>query len=93
MNEEDAEVARRFYGWKKSHQAQAENVLDVWFAAWRMGAWNAQRSNAQLGLGIAIQQLAEVLGRMERVAAMMRDSELDAELEAQSAYWKGECGS
>ncbi len=82
----DEEIARRFHRWRREHADEPE--LEVWFAAWRMAQWQTLRGSTDLGLGVAIQQMSDMLARLERMAKELREAEIDAEIEAQSVYWR-----
>ena len=49
---------------------------------WKMAYREGVRQSVHLGLGTTIQQVAEILSRLERVAGEL------AENEESSAYWK-----
>jgi hypothetical protein len=89
-------IAQEFRSWARK-QRRPDDDPEPFEAGWQLGAWHALRNNTDLGLGFAIQNLrrdvralTETIERLERIAAQNRDAEIDAELEAQSAYWHSE---
>jgi hypothetical protein len=78
----------RFFAWKRQHPHEAEDPAAVWNAAWESGAWDAIRRNATLGLN-----LTQILQRLEELAALYRDAEIEREIEDTSAYWSTEVPS
>jgi len=84
---------KAFFVWLAKHQNEREALRDVapdvvsrlWADAFREGSWAAIRDNTQLGL-----DLTRVLERMEELAALYRETEIDRELDEVSAYWKTE---
>lgn len=87
-----AEPDRRYFAWKARHPHEAEDAALAWAEAWRQAYWAGIRENGQLGL-----QLLEVVQRVEALEQRLRDmqtsDEIERELEASSAYWKGEVPS
>lgn len=73
---------RRFFAWQRQHPSESEDASAVWNAAWEAGAWDAIRRNTHLGLN-----LSEIVQRLEELAAMYRDVEIEREIEHGSAYW------
>src|SRR5215831_4469418 len=99
-SEDERFITRQWDTWQAQHARAAEDPPVAFEAGWQLGAWYALRNNTDLGLGFAIQNLrrdvralSETVERLERIADQHRDSEYDAELEAQSAYWHTEVES
>ena len=89
-----------WFTWQQKFPERAKNPQTAFEAGAQLGAWRALKSNTDLGLGFAIQNLrrdvralGETLERLERLAEQNREHEIDAELEAQSAYWHTEVDS
>jgi len=84
---------KAFFVWLARHHAEAEALHEVapdivsrlWADAFREGSWAAIKENTQLGL-----DLTRVLERMEELAALYRETEIDREMDEVSAYWKTE---
>ena len=82
----DAEVSRgRYFAWLAAHPRESEDASAVWAAAWNAGSWHAIRANAQLGLN-----LTQIVQRLEELAALYTDHEVEREIDGASAYWKSE---
>jgi hypothetical protein len=80
---DDAYAVRRAHAWRASHPHVAEDPLAGFVAGWQEGSWRTLRSNTDLAL-----MLNDIVGRLETIAHRLRTAEIDAELEAQSVYWK-----
>jgi hypothetical protein len=67
-----------------SRENPTRDMRAAWAAAYHAGEKNGLRTSMQLGVGATIQQLADILERMERVAHQLADDEIG------SPYWRSE---
>ena len=75
----------RFHDWVKEncpHAFQDEFALDLMWAAWHAGAWDALQQNTTLGLN-----LSQITQRLEELANVYAD--VRREQDAGSPLWKG----
>ena len=87
------DAGKRFWVWLSRHPSERQALRDVppdvvsrlWADAFRDGAWSALHDNTQLGL-----DLTRVLQRMEELANLYRETEIEREADEASAYWRTE---
>ena len=80
----------RLYAWLHRHPSEAAALADVpsdvlgrlWADCSHEAAWEAIRQNANLAMNLAL-----IIERLEELANVYRDVEVEREAEASSAYW------
>jgi len=81
----DTDARGRFFAWQRLHPREAEDPSAIWAAAWKAGSWDAIRRNANLGLN-----LSQIVQRLEELANLYAEVDVEREVERASAYWHTE---
>jgi len=89
----DSASRKAFFMWLARHPSEAAALREVppevlgylWADAWQAGAWDAIRSNTDLGL-----MLAQVVERLEHNIHLYRTAEIEREAEQGSPLWAAE---